>query len=63
MGLFYDPIQKKTKPWVFIVFVVMPIVLIVLFFIFASPYAKKKSVAERELTPQEFFQKFNKTNQ
>lgn len=62
MGLFYDPLQKKTKPWVFILFVIVPIMLIALFLIFGGQYAaKKKLTDEKDLTPQEFFKKFNAT--
>lgn len=61
MGLFYDPIQKRTKPWVFVVFVILPVILIGLCLIVGGQYAKKKSVkdSEKDLTPQEFFQKFD----
>ncbi len=63
MDLFYDPLHKKTKRWVFIVFIILPIILIVLFLIVGSQYSKKKSVKENEneLTAKEFFQKFDAT--
>ena len=59
MGLFYDPLQKKTKSWVFVVFVILPIMLIGLLIIFGGQYAKKNPTNEKELTPQEFFKKFD----
>ena len=63
MGLFYDPLQKRTKPWVFILFVILPMILIGLLLIVGGQYSKKKSVKdnEKDLTPKEFFQKFEAT--
>ncbi|HNV24317.1 MAG TPA: hypothetical protein PLH56_05680 [Candidatus Omnitrophota bacterium] len=42
MSLFYDPLTKKPKPWVFVVFIIIPIALFILSIVFGRQYADKK---------------------
>ena len=49
MSLFYDPTTKKTKSWVFAVFIIIPIIIFLLSVFLGKDYADKKVRA----TPQE----------
>lgn len=51
MSFFYDPISRKPKIWIYIAFVIVPLILV--FLLFASSQSKvdeykKKKAAETE---------------
>ena len=62
MGMFYDPIKKKPQTWVFVAFVVVPIIIIIVGYIWGTNYAKSKPVSSDEVkeSPSDFFSKFHK---
>lgn len=63
MGMFYDPIKKRPQTWVFITFICVPILLVMIGFIWGKTKVKENSPQDKEVSPDEFFKTFtyNKT--
>jgi len=46
MTLFYDPKSRKPKPWIFVIFIIIPIVLAIIGWIVGQGQVEDKSRQE-----------------
>ena len=58
MTVFYDPKEKKPQMWAFIVFVVIPVFLLIVVFIFGQQRVQQKTEEERSKAKMDVFEKF-----
>jgi hypothetical protein len=48
MSIFYDPKTKKVQPWIYVVFVLIPVVLVALLFL-GSKKAVEKNKKQKQI--------------
>jgi len=58
MTTFYDPSTKKPQPWVFIVFIIVPIAIALLSFAFGQKNYQDKQLEEKRAAGKDVFDKF-----
>ncbi|HLF17831.1 MAG TPA: hypothetical protein VI749_02940 [Candidatus Omnitrophota bacterium] len=58
MTLFYNPKTRKTHPWVFTVFVIMPLLLTAVAVYYGQQHMKKKMEEEKRKAQTDVFEKF-----
>lgn len=59
MNMFYDSKTKKTKSWVYAAFVILPVVLIILSWIFGQQAAEYRKANQKEEVVVDIFEKIN----
>lgn len=58
MSFFYDPATKKTKPWVKIFFILIPVAMVILLLIIGQGLVKKKSQTKQSEEEKDIFKQF-----
>ena len=48
MTIFYDPQSRKPKVWIFVAFMLVPLVVIIIFLILGHQQAQKKNFGTQE---------------